>query len=430
MKDCAAILTFCMIIFCHGWGNALGSHGGPCDSLEVQGAIGSPVCEGVDLTFTASGASYYLWEGPNGFTSMQPMTVIPQAGPQHAGTYRLVGFDVFGCSDTIVLDAVVHSRPRFPFGGIEACAEGPFSLQATGGTPPLEYAIQEEPFQEGGAFAGLSPGDYTVRVRDVNGCADSALLTVFPLPDIVQLIVVEGGCSQPDGSLTVIATGNAPFQYDLNGSPPGAVQQFDGLSPGTYTVRVTDAFGCSRSATVELNTATGPVITEVFADAAQCGLPDGRIRVSVQGNAPLAFSLDNNPPQASSTFGALAPGTYTITVQDPSGCTASTDVVVERTGCEVFFPNAFTPNGDGVNDKFRIFPPVGITAWILQYRIYDRWGTLLHEASDFPSTESGPWWDGFHKDKKLEPGVFLYTVDYRIDNGQVQSKAGEFSLMR
>lgn len=92
---------------------------------------------------------------------------------------------------------------------------------------------------------------------------------------------------------------------------------------------------------------------------------------------------------------------------------------------EVFVPNAFSPNGDGVNDVFRPFFSPLPTATDYELLIFDRWGALLFETND---PEQG--WDGMFNGQRMPTGVFVYTLRYQAKEGVVRPRNGTLNLLR
>jgi len=122
--------------------------------------------------------------------------------------------------------------------------------------------------------------------------------------------------------------------------------------------------------------------------------------------------------------------TYTITVSTNRGCKASADITLDL-GCDknqVFIPNTFTPNGDGVNDRFFISGK-GITI-IKQFSIYDRWGELLYEAENIPINDPHYGWDGTYKGAKLKPDVYVYIITATCEAGDLLRFKGDISIVR
>lgn len=117
--------------------------------------------------------------------------------------------------------------------------------------------------------------------------------------------------------------------------------------------------------------------------------------------------------------------TYVVTVTNDFGC-ARYDSVIVRVGCEddiAFVPNAFSPNGDGLNERFLI-RSTGLRK--LDYlRIYDRWGNLMYESTD---VHEG--WDGLYRNKPVMPGTYVYYMQATCSNGQQIMKQGNLTLIR
>ena len=88
----------------------------------------------------------------------------------------------------------------------------------------------------------------------------------------------------------------------------------------------------------------------------------------------------------------------------------------------MFVPNAFTPDGDGMNDVLYVRSSVG---YQMDFKIFDRWGELVFESHD---VKHG--WDGTFKGKKLEPGVFDYYLKFTCYNKEVFFKKGNITLIR
>jgi gliding motility-associated-like protein len=118
---------------------------------------------------------------------------------------------------------------------------------------------------------------------------------------------------------------------------------------------------------------------------------------------------------------------YTVTVSDINGCTKSDTVRIKTSHltCDepfVYIPNAFTPNGDGVNDLFMLRSKIVETMLL---RVYDRLGELL-----FESTKLDEGWDGTFRGKPCDPGVYAFYVEATCINKQPFLRKGNVTLMR
>jgi len=130
-------------------------------------------------------------------------------------------------------------------------------------------------------------------------------------------------CDTP-GSLAADITGAGPFKYRWSDGSSGPV--LTDLAPGTYALTLTNAAGCERADTLML-WRVAPTDVAVFAYSVSCyALSDGRIRVGTVagGQPPFEYSLDGQFFQTDSVFTQLTAGTYTVTVRDANGCTATT----------------------------------------------------------------------------------------------------------
>lgn len=96
----------------------------------------------------------------------------------------------------------------------------------------------------------------------------------------------------------------------------------------------------------------------------------------------------------------------------------------------VYIPNAFSPNGDGRNDRFEIFAPAGSSTEVISYAIYNRWGSLLFEQSNFtlPASES-QWWDGTFRGTILPPDTYVYRVEVTVNGGESLLYTGAVAIV-
>lgn len=174
------------------------------------------------------------------------------------------------------------------------------------------------------------------------------------------------------------------------------------LSVGTYTVEVTNEFGCSTIKTIQVVTAPLPVIQEIILNL-------DSIEVIAQSNGgTLEYSIDGRNWQTSNKFTGIQKGiSYTIYVRE-NGCTTVTipDVVYLN------LPNFISPNGDGINDLWR---PIGAnTSLDVRIKIFNRYGKVVYEAEGGNALN----WDGKNYGKLLPSDTYWYFIEY-IDNKAV-----------
>ena len=291
----------------------------------------------ISVTATGESGSYQFDLAPLGLTSFTGnFTNLP------ANTYSVAVTDATGCSTSDVTNPLIVSDPDPISITVESssdmsCAgvnDGNVTVSATGGTGTLVYTLNPGAIQTNttGIFNGLGAGTYSVDVTDSNGCptATSNNLTVNEPP--VLMIDSESStditCNgADDGTITISASGGVgPYTFVLNpGGSSNGTGIFSGLSPGIYTVDVSDVNGCGpvTSSPITLNEPAAISITSsLFTDVTCNGSNDGTITVTATGgNAPLDYTL--NPGSINNmtgVFSGLPGGDYTVTVNDAGGC--------------------------------------------------------------------------------------------------------------
>lgn len=139
-------------------------------------------------------------------------------------------------------------------------------------------------------------------------------------------------CGLSDGAFTLTATGGeGDYTYEIVGGPSEASGTFENLAAGQYTVIATDALGCTAELNVQIRNENGVNATFVVNDS-DCNSTDGTIQVNAtDGVAPYQYKLDEGAFQASDNFANLAPGAYTVTVRDASGCEVELQASVAST---------------------------------------------------------------------------------------------------
>jgi gliding motility-associated-like protein len=96
---------------------------------------------------------------------------------------------------------------------------------------------------------------------------------------------------------------------------------------------------------------------------------------------------------------------------------------------DVYIPNIFTPNGDGMNDYF--LPETGRRVTQVNYmQVYDRWGSLLFESRNFMTGDTNFGWDGTFRGREMNPGAYVYKVEVTYDNGTTEQLHGTVTLTR
>jgi gliding motility-associated-like protein len=253
-----------------------------------------------------------------------------QAGPAFnnlmAGSYTLTVMDQAGNTRPIAVTLTDAAGPTISVGmhPVDCSGQGgSLNINASGGTLPLTYSSDGNNYGSGNVFTGAA-GNYTLYVKDANGCiaTQSATITVACLH--LEVTQKDVSCTQNDGELDVTASGGTPaYEYSIdNGATWQTGAVFSGLASGNYTVLVQDAGGLSNSISAQL---TRVCITGGLTVVdASCGQNNGTITVLVSGGTgPYTYSTDGTHFQGNSVFGSLAPGNYTVQINDANGFTGA-----------------------------------------------------------------------------------------------------------
>lgn len=280
-------------------------------------------------------------------------------------------------------------------------------------------------------------GTYLDTIINSNGC-DSIIqlnLTITGLPTVTTSSV-SASCGLPDGTATATATGGSGnYSYSWSN---GATGNFvTGLSSGNYVVTATDQNGCASSiqVTVLSDPPTGVSIT------ANDTCLENSIQFSIVTGAPISninWNFGDSSSGANNTSTSLTPthifsatGTYSIRAIVNFSCGIDTifkTLTITNCDsaiyvCELYTPNAFTPNGDGINDKF--YPLTICTFEHYEYLIFNRWGELIFKTSN--QTDK---WDGKYKGSDCSVGVYVYLITYKFPTQQTKNAYGTITLLR
>ncbi|WP_165358865.1 T9SS type B sorting domain-containing protein [Spirosoma sordidisoli] len=121
---------------------------------------------------------------------------------------------------------------------------------------------------------------------------------------------------------------------------------------------------------------------------------------------------------------------YKLTIStDGQGCQRSGEATVVVEACNLYLPDAFTPDGDGIND---VFKPVGgdCVAEVKTMVVYNRWGEKIHLQTNFSIKDPDAGWDGTYLGKPVLSGQYPFRIDYIRRNGRSSSLSGMVTLVR
>jgi len=289
------------------------------------------------------------------------------------------------------------------------------------------------------SFEGAEIGRDTSICRtylNSSGCDSTyCLLVVFAAPDWTYIGQSPSCLGGDDGSVTILTTPEGQYLYSLDGLNFGQAANFGGLAAGSFLVYLRDAQGCIFEQEVILMPGPlwqidlGPDIEIPVGEAVN-------IEAQHTGASPIA-TINWQPPtylDCSTCSSVLATPSedvrYLVTAINEAGCSAQDSVRISVTRIEqYFFPLAFSPNGDGINDRFGIMAAPG--ALSVQYiRIFDRWGNLVYEQQNVTPGDQTRYWDGRYKGRVAPSEVYVFVAEILWSDGAVEIAKGDLTLLR
>ena len=249
------------------------------------------------------------------------------------------------------------------------------TVTVSGGSGNYFYSINGVDFQSSPIFPNVKNGQYTILVKDTNGCSKFASATVSSIlgADINSLAASCVGSA--DGILTVtnVNGGIAPYLYSTNGNDFQSSNQLEGLSAGTYSIFIMDSSGAEKEiGNYVVN--DGPALSVNGISG------NGTITANGQGGTGvLMYSIDGVNFQENNIFMNLTNNVYTLSVLDENGCVATDMVTIGTTGInELDFDLNFNLYPNPSNGRFTISmnQPTGKEITI---QIYDVVGKLVQE---------------------------------------------------
>lgn len=294
-----------------------------------------------------------------------------------------------------------------------------------------------------GTFAqqntGLAAGMYSVTATNENGCAASAeYLLGQPDPITATLEIEHVNCRNiaEGGAIYVenVSGGTGAYSYSIDGAGFGSAPLFTGLQPGSLTVSIRDAEGCTYTFPAVVN--APPVLTVTLGDDLLLPLGDSlALRAETNSPGPIftwsASEGDDPLPGQIAVVKPVYTTAYTVTVFDTISFCSVSDVIlvtVDKTR-RVFVPNAFSPNDDGINDRFYVFSGADVRT-IRQFRIFDRRGSLLFQTNDEQPNDPNSGWDGAFKGQLMQTGVYVWFAEIEFQDGLREIFKGDVTLMR
>ena len=388
-----------------------------------------PLCLGDTLLLQPLNDSLYTeisWLNPQGQPFSPP--IIFGLQPADFGTYFFIGIDSFGCRARQSVEVNGSAPPEFEYNIVEICDTAVVYLF------PGLYEYTWETGLVGSPLTVTTGGLYHLTITDAEGCRTLSSVLV-PTPDGlgVAIEVEQPRCPNDLGLIEFLADLSKPVIFSIDGGETYALSpRFPNLPPGNYLATALDDLGCTRQFPVEI----------IAPDT--MGVTLNLEKLEVRPNAPVSLvattvgnvveyqwlprEIDTGQP--TTNFLARDNMDVRIIVRDSRNCIVSDGFQLTIVLGDIYAPNAFSPDGNGRNDKFTFFSDNGSGEIIEVLRVFDRWGGLLFEGKNLFLNDESQGWDGTVGGKPANPGLYAYFGIIRFGNGARQVLKGDVTLIR
>jgi len=308
---------------------------------------------------------------------------------------------------------------------------GSITVNASGAIAPYTYSIDGGLLQASNVFNGLAQGPHTITIKDAF-CGSLTKTVNVGFTDNLALTT----------NNDTIVCANAPVQMLASTNGTGATYAWSpagGLSATNINnpvaiVNSNSAFtvtaslnGCTRAKTVNIGIKPNPVISagpdKTIVEGDEATLNGSGIVNPVSVAWTPAGTIVSGGNTYTAVVKPLTNTTYTLTVKNSDNCTSSDNVLVTVTPYCIKAMNAFTPNGDGVNDKWLVTNG-GCTKEI-KVAVYNRYGNVIYTNSNYSND-----WDGTYKGKPVADGTYYYSVTYQTITGKLITISGDVTILR
>jgi gliding motility-associated-like protein len=396
----------------------------------------------VNLNANSLGSSF-LWSGPNSFSSAAQTVSLGNASFNLSGTYNLTVTSVQGCTNTAAANVSVSPLPTPTISSNSpVCAGSNLNLNGGGGLTYLfngpngfSSTLQNPSIIN---VSAASSGIYTLTASNF-GCSASTTLsvTIFGTSGGTITISDTDRCV-PFCSTLSVNTNGAPVlstTLSVNGQLfLGNTINYCITTAGNYTIGSSfkDNDGCINTSTISVIAYPKPNADFLFSPLKPVENIDEVIFTNTstgvnQTNWNWFFNSNNGYTSSNQNTSYLFEnsGSYPVAmiVKNGWGCS---DTIVKMILIEneysLYVPNAFTPDGDGIND---VFIPKGVGILKYDLTIFDRWGEQVFKSTDFFKG-----WDGSFKGKPCQTGTYIWMIHANIPSGKSKEYVGHVTLYK
>ncbi len=310
------------------------------------------------------------------------------------------------------------------------CTEnGSITINASGGAGQLQYSIDGGAnYYTYSAFNDLPAGSYNVITTD--GLASCPVATPVVITQVGTVSVSAGAdttiCRGASFTRTAQIAGGSSFTWSPSDGVSSTTTATAVFSPQTTTTYTIDA------STLNCPAQDAFTVTVVEGATANAGadafvLANASYQLSGSGSSGTYLWTPsaglNNPNILNPTAQPSQTTTYTLNITTPQGCTASDEVTLTVVPYCIKPMNAFTPNGDGINDLWLVTNGNCLEKATAQ--VFNRYGSKVFESNDYKND-----WNGTYKGDPLADGTYYFVITYKLINGKTEYLKGNVTILR
>jgi len=303
-------------------------------------------------------------------------------------------------------------------------AGGSFTVNAEGTASSFLYSLNGAPAQSSNTFSDLQSGDYEISVSSPT-CTKTATATLRLQNDLTLTVPTDTSICAGQTVTPQISSNGASFAW----SPAAGLSNASEIMPAitadhstTYTITATKG-SCQQTAVMKVTVKPLPVVNAGPDQAIIQGDVAQLAATASAGTYNWSPSTDlSSPSVLNPIVTPVTTSTYRLTVTS-NGCSASDDVTINVAPYCVSPMEAFSPNGDGINDRWLVTK--GYCLRQAKVEIFNRYGAMVYANEDYKND-----WDGTYKGKPLADGTYYFLITYQLINGKKVFVKGNVTILR
>ncbi|HZV70988.1 MAG TPA: gliding motility-associated C-terminal domain-containing protein [Saprospiraceae bacterium] len=384
--------------------------------LNETGSYDFPSAGIYSFPLDVQGESYFLLKSANGLEILDTLLVdviLPfNIETENVSDYHGFGVPCYG-------DSIGEARVNL----------------LTGGIPPLSYMWSNG--ENTSDLSSLEAGVYFITVTDSHGCEANSSVTITE-PALIQygIAIDDILCfGEQTGGVTLsnVQGGVLPIITSLDGKAFEADLSYHNLISGNHVLLIKDQNSCTSEEQFIL-AEPGDWFLDLGSDTTIAFGTSFEITPVVFGqpNGVLQFAWSDQQCEncIARTIEIKSTSTFKVTATDENGCTSQDDMTVHVSiNRDIFIPNIFSPDGDGINDLFIISSGTAVKE-IGEFSVFDRWGSLVFRKFHFQTNDPSASWDGKLHGNPLNTGVYAYKLIVVFADTGPETRHGDITLIR